>query len=186
MNKKILLIVLMVLVLPKLSFGVLKLSWMANTEERLAGYNVYICSTHENARKTIGDIKTLHVEKMANPSICIDIDLSGYKEYFIAVTAYDTVNNESESAILYSLPGNIYGNSYDDVLYRDAVVDGLDLGTLGFYFGRTVNHPTVNCDPSGFEIPDSTLKQLSDLNYDGQIDGKDLKEIGVNFGRRGQ
>lgn len=93
----------------------------------------------------------------------------GSQVFFIGVTAYDDYGRESEPAIGYVLWGNIYG-IFGDTPYTDARVDGEDASTLAVYFGEFF----VEGDPE--------LKERSDLDKNGQINGQDLIELGFRFG----
>jgi len=71
------------------SAGSLKLIWDANTEDDLAGYKVYYGTSSGNYEQPI-DVGNV-----------TEYELKGLNEgitYYIALTAYDTSNNESEKS----------------------------------------------------------------------------------------
>ncbi len=85
--KKVFLLVLFMLLVPALSFAdSVTLKWNANTESDLAGYKVYIGFTSSVYEYNI-DVGNVTQQEVVN--------LLDSTNYFFAVTAYDTSDNES-------------------------------------------------------------------------------------------
>lgn len=163
-----------------LEAGGIAASWDANTEPDLAGYNVYIATTYDNAFQLIGDI---YYFSTTETSFCYD---EGDRDVvFLTVTAYDTEGFESDPAMAYSLRGNIWGTYEDGVSYTNARVDGQDLITLGLYFGLVTSHQKINCSGT-FVIELTGLDQRSDFDRSRRVDGLDLIELGLCFGNTAQ
>ena len=180
-----LLIFLFLLFLPsKVQAWGIKASWDPNTEPDLAGYNVYISTTYENASQKIGDIAefSLSVDK---PCFCYDGISSNLRVVFIALVAHDTEGLESTPTIGYSLVGNIWGTFNDGVSYTNARVDGQDLTSLGLYFGSFTSHQEIDCSGT-FSIEIPSLDQRSDFDQSNRIDGLDLIKLGLCFGNMAQ
>lgn len=183
--KKIMIFLMFVVLLSVLSkdvyaTGGIQCSWKANTESDLAGYNVYIGTTHAIVAAKGGDITTFST---INNYFCYDVNDPSINCIFVGVTAFDNSGNESNmSEIVYSLEGNIIGKSSDGTPYTSAIVDGNDLAVLGANWGRNVTHPYYDCsffsiDPSLF-----TQKRSADLNMDGRIDFLDYFILATHFG----
>ena len=153
---------LVLLLFPNKSIGIL-VTCNPNTEDDLAGYHAYFATTYQNAQQKNGDIGGISIGVVDEPSFPYEIDESIYDVVFVALTAFDTSGNESGTTICYKLYGNIVGGFFDGTPYTEARVDGMDLITLGIYFGQTTNH-------------------RSDLNRNGRVDGFDLIELGLKFG----
>lgn len=151
-------------------------SWDANTEPDLAGYNIYLATTYENASQGISDIASFSVTK---PCFCYNID-PNINVVFVAITAYDTEGMESEFTIGYVLRGNIWGTYNDGVAYTAAGVNGQDLGTLGLYFNSATSHQEIDCSGT-FVVENPSLDQRSDLYRDNFINGRDLIELGLRY-----
>jgi len=77
-----------VLIVSQTAFaGELLVSWDSNVENDLIGYKVYYgTSSHDYS----------HIYDVGNTTSYVATDLTKGVEYFFAVTAYDTANNESE------------------------------------------------------------------------------------------
>ncbi len=161
--------------------GTLYVAWDANTEADLEDYMVYISTTHEKAVQKQGDIASFPTTRT---SFCYSIS-DIYDVFFVGVSARDFSGNESGVTVGFVLRRNIYGAYNDGTSYTEARVDGQDLTTLGVYFGEFVTHENVDsidCDQD-FELVLSTYKQKCDLDYNGRIDGFDLIELGLGFGK---
>ena len=81
---------IIIIFITQMSYGAyLNLTWNANTEEDLAGYKVYYGTLSGNYETTI-DVENITEYKLA--------DLKEGITYYIALTAYDNSNNESEKS----------------------------------------------------------------------------------------
>jgi len=133
----------------------IKIAWDPNTEEDLAGYRVY----YGPASRTYGQPITIGMETTYTIT-----DLTPGQRYYIAVTAFDTANNESD----YS--NEVNGIAPDTLLGKwDVDISGGDRGAAVLWFEE---HTKVL---GGYGI--SAQLQLFgmegsySLDSDGSIDG---------------
>ena len=165
--------------------------WDPNPEsDDVCKYKVHLCSSYDKASRLEADV--VDPQFVENPCICCDKDKDCQVDWdvywddhdcvFIAVTAIDTLENESEPTIAYILYGNICGTYNDGTSHIEAAVDGDDLAAFATCFGTTgVTHQQINCDEV-FPLIIPTLKQRSDMDRDGDVDVFDLIEFIGRFG----
>ena len=160
----------------------IKGSWDANTEPDLAGYNIFIATTHAKASQKIGDIAEFSTE---DTWFCYE-ETGGIPDViFGAITAYDTEGRENGvSNIYYLLAGNVWGTCEDGVFYTEARVDGLDITTMGIYFGlKNIVHQELDC-AEGFSIDNTSIDQRCDIDHSGEVKGRDLIEMCLRYNNR--
>ena len=151
--KKLLLIGMFSLIFSNSALA-LTVSWDPNPESDVCEYKVYLCSSYDKASRLEADV--YGPQLVVNPCFCcdedcqVDLDLhwDDHDFVFIAVTAIDTQENESEPTIAYFLYGNIcdtYNN--DETSYTEAAVDSSDFDLIMTHLGKTdVTHQQINCD----------------------------------------
>lgn len=140
------------------------LSWTANTETDLAGYNVYR-SAFSGSGYT--KVNTGGLVSKATTSY-IDTGLTNGTTYYYVITAVNSSSLESSYSSQVSATPYTLNTQLGDVS-GDGKVDGTDLISLGTAFGSR----------SG----DANWNQYADFNSNGRVDGGDLVIFGWYFGK---
>lgn len=152
------------------------LAWDASAGPDLAGYKIYWSTSYQ------GLFSGPRVSIDNGNKTCICFDYGNLDAIHFGVTAYNTSGIESDMVTGYDLIGNIEGDFNDKTPYSSARVDGMDLTTLGLYFGQVPPASSFDCNTcAGSSILPTDL-QKSDIKKDGRIDGLDLVELGLRFG----
>jgi len=141
--------------------GKMLVKWDTNTEPDLAGYKVYYGNESRNYP---------YVIDVGNVTEKLITGLKFYVPWYVAVTAYDTANNES----IFSQEVSI--TLYPDTTYyllgdynKDGIVDFLDMYEFDKTFG-------LNSDNANFN-------SYFDFNSDNIIDFSDMLIFDSNFGK---
>lgn len=141
--------------------GKMVVTWHSNTEPDLAGYKVYYGNESRNYTNVI-DVGNV-TEKLVT-------GLKFYVPWYVAVTAYDTANNES------SFSQEVSITLHPDTTYyllgdynKDGIVDFLDMYEFDKTFG--LNSDNVN------------FNNYFDFNSDGIVDFSDMVIFDSNFGK---
>ena len=125
----------------------LELAWNANTESDLAGYCVYYGTAPQNYGDSIdvGNTTTYRLDGL----------LEGMT-YYIAVTAYDVYENESDfsSEVFSETPG-------------DGMLDVWEIE----YFGDTAQEPEADYDRDGLNNLEEYHQETDPTNADTDFDG---------------
>ncbi len=74
-----------------------QLAWDANTEPDIAGYNVYYSTVSRSVSGGYSQNPPIEVGDLSNPTCTLLLEAG--KTYYIAVTAIDTSNNESDYSV---------------------------------------------------------------------------------------
>lgn len=140
------------------------LSWTANTETDLAGYNVYRSSF---SGRDYTKVNTGGLVSKATTSY-IDTGLKNGTTYYYVITAVNSSSLESSYSSQVSATPYTLNAQLGDVS-GDGKVDGTDLTNLGAAFGSRPG--------------DANWNQYADFNSNGRIDGGDLVIFGWYFGK---
>ena len=143
--------------------GKVVISWNRNTEPDLAGYKVY-WGTKSREYSNVVDVGL--------DTFKVITGLKFFTNYFFAITAYDTIPNESDfsqevSIILSPPPDTTYYLLGD--YNKDGIVDFLDMVAFDRAWGCTIESPNFNT--------------YFDFNNDGIIDFSDMRIFDQNFGK---
>ena len=186
--KKLLLIGMFLLIFSNNAHALMAI-WDSNpVSNDVCKYKVYLCSSYDKASRLEADV--YGPQLVVNPCFCcdedcqVDLDLhwDDHDFVFIAVTAIDTQENESEPTIAYFLYGNICDAYNDGTPHIEAALDSSDFAVLATSFGKTdVTHQQINCDEK-FSVINTTLPQRCDIDQDGDVDSYDLAEFADRFG----
>ena len=162
------------------------LQWDANTEPDLKGYKIYYGTASRNytQSKDVGKVTTYMLT-----------GLTEGRTYYIAVTAYDTENNESgySNEIIYSVPvGDTDGDGLSDALEvelgtdpndadsdQDGLTDGDEINIYG------TDPLATDSDQDGLTDGDevfgySTNPNSADTDHDGLTDSDEIQTHGTD------
>lgn len=112
-----------------LADDVVKISWLANTEDDLSHYRIY----QREKGTTDWEVVAQHIEKTRTVYWLGDFSCNTTFEW--GVTAFDTSGNESGLSDI--VEKTFICNTCNSDLDNDGDVDGTDLSLFSFEFGRT-------------------------------------------------
>lgn len=167
----------------------------------LAGYKAYWGISSGNYTNVLSVTRSLkpecqicanNITDVCGDVICIT-GLANGGTYYMTVTAYDALGNESGYAsvcagtpdVSKTIPAvtNPIGNIDTTSIGSATRVDGFDLIKLSAQFGLSIQESSGQCTATNANKWIGINAQVIDLNGDGRIDGFDLISLSANFGK---